>query len=45
MGLCIRTNLLRPVVVSAILHVQGLPNVPAAALERPRLQQPALVVI
>lgn len=37
MGLCIRTNLLRPVVMSAMLQVQGLPNVPAAALERPRL--------
>lgn len=45
MGLCIRTNLLRPVVMSAMLQVQGLPNVPAASLERPRLQQPAVVVI
>lgn len=45
MGLCIRTNLLRLVVTSAMLQVQGLLNVPAAALERCRLQQPAVVVI
>lgn len=39
MCLGIRTNILRPVVMSAMLQVQGLLNLSAAALKRPGLKQ------
>lgn len=47
MCLGIRTNILRPEVMSAMLQVQGLLNLlnKAAALERPGLKQPAGVVL